>query len=43
MVNNDGVPDGNFKPWGAVAFFVVLMVIIVGIWFSMYALMLSRS
>jgi hypothetical protein len=43
MSQNDIPTQEKFQPWGAVAFFVVLLIIIVGIWFAMYFLMLSRA
>jgi hypothetical protein len=35
--------DKNFKPKGAIAFFVLLVLLGLFIWFSIYYLMLSRS
>jgi hypothetical protein len=43
VADNHLEPEEKFQPWGAVAFFVLLMMIIVGIWFSMFAVMLSRT
>jgi len=36
-------PDEKFVPRGAVAFFALLMLIILVIWFAIYFIMLSRT
>ena len=35
--------DENFRPKGAIAFFILLVLLGLFIWFSIYYLMLSRS
>ena len=40
--SNDEQFDKNFKPRGAMAFFVLLVILGLIIWFGIYFLMLSR-
>lgn len=35
--------EEKFKPKGAIAFFVLLIVLCLVIWFGIYAIMISRS
>jgi hypothetical protein len=37
------LPEGKFKPKGAIAFFAVLVLLCLIIWFGIYFLMLQRS
>jgi hypothetical protein len=41
-VSDDPVFDRNFKPRGAVAFFILLVLLGMVIWFGIYFLMLER-
>ena len=36
-------PDKNFKPKGAIAFFILLILLALIIWYGIYFLMLSRT
>lgn len=35
--------DQSFKPKGAIAFFILLIIVGAAIWFGIYSLMLQRS
>lgn len=39
---NSGFKEGKFIPKGAIAFFVLLIMLCLAIWFYIYFLMLSR-
>ncbi len=41
-MNND-IPEEEFKPTGAIAFFVLLVILGLIIWFGIYFLMLTRN
>ncbi|REL38795.1 cytochrome c oxidase subunit 2A [Rhodohalobacter sp. SW132] len=43
MVNEDETTEEEFKPKGATAFFIVLMILFLVIYFAMYFEMLSRG
>ena len=42
-MNKEKQFDENFKPKGAIAFFILLVLLGLAIWFSIYYLMLARS
>jgi hypothetical protein len=41
-MNND-IQQKDFKPKGAIAFFIVLIALLLVVWFGVYFLMLQRS
>ena len=40
---NEAEFDKSFKPKGAIAFFILLIILGLGIWYSIYFLMLERA
>ena len=43
VVVHEGVSDEKFKPKGAIAFFVLLVLICAAIWYSVYYIQLMRQ
>lgn len=43
LVMNNEIPQNDFKPKGAMAFFAILTLLGVIIWFGIYFLMLHRQ
>jgi len=43
LENSDQEFDRNFKPKGAIAFFIILVILGLIIWYGIYFLMLQRA
>jgi hypothetical protein len=43
MDNKDNHTDDNFKPYGTIAFMVLLLILTAIVWFSVYKIQIDRA